>query len=137
MDQTPAAAFDEAIELVNTGRIDEAEALCRTELASRPGDVNVLGLLGAVLIKTHQFDEAETTLKETIRLAPTFAKPHQDIGHLLLERQRPEEAIEYLDAPIIRIGGPFCPVPFSPILESEFIPSEDRIIEAVKTAMKG
>ena len=48
-----------------------------------------------------------------------------------------EEAIEYLDAPIIRIGGPFCPVPFSPILESEFIPSEDRIIEAVKRAMKG
>jgi tetratricopeptide (TPR) repeat protein len=96
MAQTPAAAFGEAIELVNTGRIDEAEALCRTELANRPGDVNVLGLLGAVLIKTHQFDEAETTLKETIRLAPTFAKPHQDIGHLLLERQRPEEAVEYL-----------------------------------------
>jgi tetratricopeptide (TPR) repeat protein len=96
MAQTPAATVNEAIELVNTGRIDEAEALCRNELASRPDDVNVLGLLGAVLLKTQRFDEAETTLKETIRLAPTFAKPHQDIGYLLLEQKRPEEAIEYL-----------------------------------------
>jgi tetratricopeptide (TPR) repeat protein len=96
MAQTPAATVDEAIELVNTGRIDEAEALCRSELASRPDDVNVLGLLGAVLIKTQQFDEAEATLKETIRLAPTFAKPHQDMGYLLLEQKRPDEAVEYL-----------------------------------------
>ncbi len=48
-----------------------------------------------------------------------------------------EEAIGYLDAPIIRVGGPFCPVPFSPLLEEEFIPSEGRIIDAVKTVMKG
>jgi pyruvate dehydrogenase E1 component beta subunit len=48
-----------------------------------------------------------------------------------------EEAIEYLDAPIIRLGAPFCPVPFSPILEAQFMPSEERIIESVKTALKG
>jgi pyruvate dehydrogenase E1 component beta subunit len=48
-----------------------------------------------------------------------------------------EEAIEYLDAPIIRLGGPFCPVPFSPILEAQFMPDEERIIESVKTSLKG
>jgi pyruvate dehydrogenase E1 component beta subunit len=48
-----------------------------------------------------------------------------------------EEAIGYLDAPIIRVGGPFCPIPFSPLLEDEFIPSEGRIIDAVKAVMKG
>jgi pyruvate dehydrogenase E1 component beta subunit len=48
-----------------------------------------------------------------------------------------EEAIGYLDAPIIRVGGPFCPIPFSPLLEEEFIPSEGRIIDAVKAVMKG
>ena len=48
-----------------------------------------------------------------------------------------EEAIEYLDAPIIRLGAPFCPVPFSPILEEQFMPSEEQIIEAVKTSLKG
>ena len=28
-----------------------------------------------------------------------------------------EEAIEYLDAPILRYGAPFCPIPFAPTLE--------------------
>ena len=48
-----------------------------------------------------------------------------------------EEAIEYLDAPIIRLGAPFCPVPFSPILEEEFMPSEGKIIDALKRVLKG
>ena len=73
MEQTPAAAFGEAIELVNTGQINQAESICRAELDKNPRDINMLGLLGAVLVKTCRFDEAEATLQETIRLAPTFA----------------------------------------------------------------
>ena len=44
-----------------------------------------------------------------------------------------EKAFDYLDAPILRVAAPFTPVPFSPILEGEFIPSEEKIIQAVKT----
>jgi acetoin:2,6-dichlorophenolindophenol oxidoreductase subunit beta len=43
-----------------------------------------------------------------------------------------EKAFDYLDAPIVRVGAPFTPVPFSPALEQEFIPSEEKIIQAVK-----
>lgn len=43
-----------------------------------------------------------------------------------------EEAIEYLDAPIVRIGAPFCPVPFSPTLEQAYMPSVDKIVKAVR-----
>ncbi|HIW01661.1 MAG TPA: alpha-ketoacid dehydrogenase subunit beta [Candidatus Desulfovibrio intestinipullorum] len=43
-----------------------------------------------------------------------------------------EEAIEYLDAPIVRLGAPFCPVPFSPPLEQAYMPSVDKIVEAVR-----
>ncbi len=48
-----------------------------------------------------------------------------------------EKAFDQLDAPIIRVAAPFSPVPFSPTLEKEFIPSEEKIIQAVKTVMKG
>lgn len=48
-----------------------------------------------------------------------------------------EKAFDYLDAPIIRVAGPFCPIPFSVALEWEFIPSEEKVIEAVKTTMEG
>jgi pyruvate dehydrogenase E1 component beta subunit len=46
-----------------------------------------------------------------------------------------EKAFDYLDAPIQRIAAPFCPVPFAAVLEAEYIPSEEKITEAVKTAI--
>ena len=48
-----------------------------------------------------------------------------------------EKAFDQLDAPIIRVAAPFSPVPFSPTLEKEYIPSEEKIIQAVKTVMEG
>jgi pyruvate dehydrogenase E1 component beta subunit len=46
-----------------------------------------------------------------------------------------EKAFDYLDAPILRVAAPYTPVPFSPALEAEFIPSEEKIIKAAKTLM--
>jgi pyruvate dehydrogenase E1 component beta subunit len=43
-----------------------------------------------------------------------------------------EKAFDYLDAPILRVGAPFCPVPFSPALEKVYIPSEEQVIEAIR-----
>ena len=48
-----------------------------------------------------------------------------------------EKAIDYLDGPILRVAAPFSPVPFAPSLENQFIPSEEKIIEGVKTVMQG
>ena len=45
-----------------------------------------------------------------------------------------EEAIEYLDAPIVRIGAPFCPVPFSPTLEQAYMPSVEKVVQPVREA---
>jgi pyruvate dehydrogenase E1 component beta subunit len=43
-----------------------------------------------------------------------------------------EKAFDTLKAPILRLGGPFCPVPFAANLEMEFVPSEEKIIEGIK-----
>lgn len=42
-----------------------------------------------------------------------------------------EEAIEYLQAPILRVGSPYTPVPFSPPLEKIYIPDEEDVKETV------
>ncbi len=60
--------------------------------------------------------------------AVQFAGPGAEIAALAAE-----EAIEHLDAPVKRIGAPFCPVPFSPPLEQAYIPGADSIVEAVKS----
>jgi pyruvate dehydrogenase E1 component beta subunit len=43
-----------------------------------------------------------------------------------------EEGFDYLDAPIKRVTAPDTPIPFNPILENAFIPSEEKIIKAVE-----
>ncbi|MHA2132683.1 MAG: alpha-ketoacid dehydrogenase subunit beta [Candidatus Thorarchaeota archaeon] len=46
-----------------------------------------------------------------------------------------EEAFDWLDAPIKRVNAPDTPVPFSPPLEQFFIPSGERIAEAVRSVV--
>jgi len=43
-----------------------------------------------------------------------------------------ELAFDYLAAPVARVGAPFSPVPFSPVLEKAYIPDADRIVEEAK-----
>jgi pyruvate dehydrogenase E1 component beta subunit len=43
-----------------------------------------------------------------------------------------EEAIEYLDGPIIRIGAMNVPLPYSPELENHVLPGTEDIINAAK-----
>ncbi len=83
---TSRATFAEIIEMINAGRPQDAVVACRAAIAQQPADVNALALLGAVLIKTRGFEEAEQRLRQAIELAPTFAKPHEDLGFLLVEQ---------------------------------------------------
>ena len=93
---TPKAAFNESIALVNAGRIAAAAAVCRDALKRDSDDVSMTALLGAILLKRREFDEAERLLRRAIELAPTFAKPHEDLGYLLVELGRAGEAVEVL-----------------------------------------
>jgi pyruvate/2-oxoglutarate/acetoin dehydrogenase E1 component len=43
-----------------------------------------------------------------------------------------EEAFYYLDAPIKRVSAPDAPAPFAPVLEKLYVPSVERVIQAVK-----
>ena len=43
-----------------------------------------------------------------------------------------EEAMDYLDAPVKRVGGLNVPTPFSPALEKYVVPNEKDIVKAVK-----
>lgn len=47
-----------------------------------------------------------------------------------------EEALDYLDAPIVRVGAKFTPVPFSPTLEEAYRPKVEDIIDGVKGMFK-
>ncbi|MEM7093543.1 MAG: alpha-ketoacid dehydrogenase subunit beta [Actinomycetota bacterium] len=46
-----------------------------------------------------------------------------------------EHAFDYLDAPVGRVGAPFSPVPFTPALESLYVPDAARIAEGVRSTL--
>jgi acetoin:2,6-dichlorophenolindophenol oxidoreductase subunit beta len=43
-----------------------------------------------------------------------------------------EHAFDHLDAPVLRVGEKFAPIPFAPVLEDYIVPGEAEIIAAVK-----
>lgn len=76
----------------------------------------------ASLVKTHRlviFHEAVEAFGVGAEIAARMA----DVG------------FDELDAPIIRVGAPFVPVPFAKPLEDQYIPSSARLIKAVKRAL--
>jgi pyruvate dehydrogenase E1 component beta subunit len=44
-------------------------------------------------------------------------------------------AFDDLDAPIVRVGAPFAPVPFSPPLEDAYLPGRAEVAAAVRTLL--
>ena len=46
-----------------------------------------------------------------------------------------EEAFDYLDAPVARVGAPFAPVPFSPPLERSYVPDAAKIADEIRAVL--
>jgi len=44
-----------------------------------------------------------------------------------------DRCFDYLDAPIVRVGGADVPIPMSPVLEAASIPSKEKIVEAIRS----
>jgi acetoin:2,6-dichlorophenolindophenol oxidoreductase subunit beta len=48
-----------------------------------------------------------------------------------------EQAFDYLDAPVARVGAPFAPVPFAPELERLYVPDRQQIAAAIRGTLVG
>ena len=86
------AVVETALGLARAGRVADAAALCRERLERQPDDVNVLGALGAVLLKARDWDAARECLVRATELEPAFAKPFEDLGVLHLATGRAADA---------------------------------------------
>jgi pyruvate dehydrogenase E1 component beta subunit len=59
--------------------------------------------------------------------APTFGGFGGEIAGLLADK-----GFNTLDGPVKRVGGLFCPIPYSPAMEQLYLPNVDRILQAVR-----
>jgi acetoin:2,6-dichlorophenolindophenol oxidoreductase subunit beta len=77
------------------------------------------------------------SVKKTTRLACIYEGVKTlgigaEISALIAE----SEAFDYLDAPIMRLGGAESPIPYSPILEKVAVPQTNGIVEALRNLVK-
>ena len=110
---------------------------------SRPDGLTVayVGVTGDSRLHLRAMDDFEArTVPETEGAnAPFFSPDGKRLcyrsdrrGDDLLQIFVSELAFDHLDAPVQRIGAPFTPVPFAPVLEQQYLPNADDIVAAVR-----
>jgi tetratricopeptide (TPR) repeat protein len=82
-----------ALALLQSNEPARAEQLCRAFLATSPGSVEHLRLLGHALSKQSRYVEAEDTTRLAISLKPEFPHLYEDLGSVLALQQRYAEAV--------------------------------------------
>lgn len=80
-------------------------------------------------------DTLVESIKKTSRLVVVHEAVQQGGVGAEVAAQVQEHAFYYLDSPICRVAAPNAPVPCAPPLESAFVPSMERIVEAVRRTL--
>ena len=111
------------------------KALAAAELLSADGiDVEVIDLRSIRPLDTETIFES---VKKTSRLAIVYEGVKSfGIGAELSSAVAEGEAFDYLDAPILRLGGAESPIPYSPILENAAVPQIEDIIVGLRKLVK-
>jgi acetoin:2,6-dichlorophenolindophenol oxidoreductase subunit beta len=78
------------------------------------------------------------SVKKTTRLACVYEGVKTlGMGAEISAAIAESEAFDYLDAPILRMGGMETPIPYSPILEKTVVPQADTIAEGIRNLVRG
>jgi tetratricopeptide (TPR) repeat protein len=92
----PEAHYTRGLTLVNLQRLDEAVSELKTSTQLRPRNYYEWLDLGVTQDRLGDSLSAETSLKQSISLAPTFAQPHWQLGNVLYREGRYSEAFDEL-----------------------------------------
>jgi tetratricopeptide (TPR) repeat protein len=75
------------------GTSRDAEVVCRKVVESDPADADAFALLGNVLYKTRQLDEAVKAYRKAVERRPDFALAYYNLGRTLDEQNKLGEAV--------------------------------------------
>jgi pyruvate/2-oxoglutarate/acetoin dehydrogenase E1 component len=121
------------VTVVAVGRMVVEAVTAATELAESGIEAEVID------VRTVQPLDSEAIL-DSVRRTNRAVVVHEAVtfGGIGAEiaAQIQEEAFDYLDAPVLRLGAPFSPVPFSPVLERAYIPDSNRISAGISRLLE-
>ena len=121
------------VTIIAVGRMVPEAMTAAGELAKSGTEVEVID------VRTVQPLDSQTIL-DSVRRTNRALVVHEAVtfGGIGAEiaSQIQEEAFDYLDAPVLRLGAPFSPVPFSPVLERAYLPDSNRIADGVRRLLE-
>jgi pyruvate dehydrogenase E1 component beta subunit len=115
--------------IVATGRMVHESVKAAAELEAEGLDIEVIDprtlqpFDTAAVVKSVQKTHRAVVVHEAVRFGGLGGE---------IAAQIQEEAFDYLDAPVGRVGAPFSPVPFSPALEKLYVPNAQTIAAEVR-----
>jgi pyruvate/2-oxoglutarate/acetoin dehydrogenase E1 component len=82
-----------------------------------------------------------TTIAESVRKTHRLMVVYEGvkimgIGAEISAMIAESEVFDFLDAPIIRLGGADAPIPYNPVLEKAAVPQEDDIVTAAQNLVR-
>jgi tetratricopeptide (TPR) repeat protein len=75
-------SLDEAVKAMQAGDAHKAESICRDFLVVNAASIAHIQLLGHALVKQDRLDEAKEQIEFALKIAPDYARLHEDLGSL-------------------------------------------------------
>jgi predicted O-linked N-acetylglucosamine transferase (SPINDLY family) len=97
IDDALQARAQQALALLQQGRVAQSESICRQILAIRPRHFHALHLLGISALQQRRCAEAARFLGAAIEANPAEAAAHSNLAAALLALQRPRASLECCD----------------------------------------
>jgi 2-oxoisovalerate dehydrogenase E1 component len=121
------------VTVVSYSRIMDACLTAADLLAEQGVSCEVIDLRTIVPL---DFDTVLTSVRKTSR-AVIVHEAVKDFGvGAEIAARLADEAIWYLDGPVVRVCAQPTPAPYSPVLEASWLPNETHIVEAVLKTMR-
>jgi pyruvate dehydrogenase E1 component beta subunit len=121
-----------SVTVVTYGRMVQESVKAADELAGEGVDCEIIDLR---TVQPLDIDAVTTSARKTGNIVVVHEAVRFGGLGAEIASQVQEQAFDYLDAPVGRVGAPFTPVPFSPSLEAEYVPNADRIAEGIRETL--
>ena len=121
------------VSVITYGRMVQMSLQVAEKLAAEGISVEVLDLRTLspldrdAVIRTARKTRRVVVVHESVQFA--------GFGGEIVSTIADSDAFYYLDAPIKRVGGLYCPVPFNPQLEASAFPTPERIEAAIRDTL--
>jgi pyruvate dehydrogenase E1 component beta subunit len=121
-----------SVTVITYGRMVQESAKAADELAGEGVDCEIIDLR---TVQPLDIDAVTTSARKTGNIVVVHEAVRFGGLGAEIASQVQEQAFDYLDSPVGRVGAPFTPVPFSPSLEAEYVPNADRIAEGIRETL--